>query len=205
MRQYSGTRSIQWFFIPPKSPHFGGAWERLVGVIKRVLKAILPHAKRMSDEILETTFCEVESIVNGRPLTKLSSDPNDHTPLTPNKLLTLKQFPELPPGGCSASDVYRSRWKYVQHLSNLFWSRWLKEYLPSLNIRSKWRTVCPDIKPGELVLVYDPGMPRNLWPLAIVKEVFPGRDGKVRSAIVKTRVSDLHRPITQLVRLELDT
>ena len=65
--------------------------------------------------------------------------------------------------------------------------------------------MCPDIKPGELVLVYDPGMPRNLWPLAIVKEIFPGRDGKVRSVVVKTRVSELRRPITQLVRLELDT
>ena len=204
LKAYSVTRSIEWTMICARSPHTGGSWERLVGVIKRVFKAVLPHAKRMTDEILETTFCEVEAIINGRPLTKLSSDVNDHTPLTPNALLTMRQSPELPPGGCSDSDAYRSRWKYVQHLANMFWARWVKEYLPSLNFRSKWRTPIPNIKVGELVLVSDSGMPRNLWPLALVKDVYPGKDGKIRTVLLKTRAREITRPISHLVRLELD-
>ena len=205
LKEYSVTRQIDWKLICVRSPHTGGSWERLVGVIKRVFKAILPHAKRMSDEILETTFCEAEAIINGRPLTKLSSDVNDHTPLTPNTLLTMRQSPELPPGGCSDSDAYRSRWRYVQHLSTIFWHRWVKEYLPTLNTRSKWKISQPDLKVGELVLVSDSGMPRNLWPLALVREVYPGRDGKVRTAKLKTRAREIVRPVSHLVRLELDS
>ena len=134
----------------------------------------------------------------------LGSGPSNLTPLNPNSLLTLRQFADFPPGGSSASGAFRSCWKYVQHLANLFLSRWVKEYIPTLNARSKWRVESCNIKVGELVLVHDSGLPRNLWPLAIVQQVFPGDDGKVRSVLVKTRVTQLHRPITQLVRLEAD-
>ena len=75
----------------------------------------------------------------------------------------------------------------------------IKEYLPKLYARSKWHTPTRNMKVGELVLVHEPGLPRNLWPLAIVKEICVGRDGKVRSVLVKTRVAGLHRPINCLV------
>ena len=202
---YAASRFVQWSFIPPHSPHYDGVWERLIGVIKRVLRAIIPKTSRLTDEILCTLFSEIQSIFNSRPLTKLSDDPNDLTPLTPNSLLTLKQHVDVPPSVGSASDAYRCRWKYVQHLANLFWSRWVKEYLPKLNARSKWTVPHKNMKVGELVLVHETGLPRNLWPLAIIKKVCTGRDGNVRSAIVKTRVTELHRPITQLIRLEVDS
>ena len=43
----------------------------------------------LDDECLNTLMCEVEAIVNGQPLTKLSDDPRDLKPLTPNHLLLL--------------------------------------------------------------------------------------------------------------------
>ena len=46
----------------------------------------------LDDEGLNTLMCEVEAIVNGRPLTKLSDDPRDLEPLTPNHLLLLRRF-----------------------------------------------------------------------------------------------------------------
>ena len=204
LKQYAVSKSIQFVYTVPRAGHWGGNWERLIGVIKRVLRAVLPYASRLTDEVLQTTFCEVEAIVNGRPLTKLSNDPNDFTPLTPNSLLTLNQSSPIPPGGASIADSYRSRFKHSQHLADIFWSKWLKFYLPSLNTRSKWQIPVSDIKVGELVLIVERGMPRNLWPLAIVKEVYLGRDTKVRSVLLKTKVAELKRSVHHVVRLEAD-
>ena len=59
-----------------------------------------------------------------------------------------------------------------------------------------------NIKVGNLVLMVDELSPRGSWPLALVEEIKMGRDGLVRSARVRTRSTQLVRPITKLVLLE---
>ena len=196
-------KGIEWRFNPPSAPHMGGAWERLIGVVKRVLRAILPTGTRLTDEHLSTVLCEAEAMVNGRPLTKVSDDPNDLSPLTPNMLLLMRQG-EVPTPGGSSANAYRSRWKYVQHLAHQFWLRFLREYVPELNRRDKWTSPERNFKVGELVLVVDKRASRNLWPLGRIVEIHPGRDGKVRSVTLKTKSTVLKRPIVDIVRLELD-
>ena len=66
---------------------------------------------KLNDEILSTLFTEVESIVNGRPLTKLSDHPDDYTPITPSNLLMMSQGPNMPPGKFDSDDVYRKVWR----------------------------------------------------------------------------------------------
>ena len=205
LKDYAVSKGIQFTYIDPTSAHQAGNWERLIGIVKRVLKAVLPHASRLTDEVLQTIFCEVEAIVNSRPLTRLSDDPRDFRPLTPNLLLSLGDPTDIPLSHVSKAEMYRSRYKYCQHIANMFWSRWLKLYLPSLNTRSKWRSTLSNVKEGELVLMVEKGMPRNLWPLAIVEKVFHGRDQLVRSVVLRTRVGRvLRRSIHQIVRLEVD-
>ncbi|XP_028402118.1 uncharacterized protein LOC114525108 [Dendronephthya gigantea] len=75
-------RSIKWTFIPPAGSHHGGVWERCIRTVGKVMRAITKE-QLLDDEGLNTLMCEVEAIVNGRPLTKLSDDPNDLRPLTP--------------------------------------------------------------------------------------------------------------------------
>ena len=77
----------------------------------------------VDDEHLSTLFCEVDLIVNGRPLTVLSDDPNDETPLTPSHLLLLRRGPHLLPGQLDQIDIYGRRWRHVQFLSDQFWKR----------------------------------------------------------------------------------
>ena len=201
VQEYAVRNNIDWHFNPLTAAHMGGVWERMVGAVKKVFKAILSNVQ-LTDEILETLFVEVESILNGRPLTKLSDDPSDATPLTPNHLLLLREGPSLPPGEFSKHDEFRRRWRHVQHLANVFWKRWVRLYLPILQRRDKWHTVQPNLGFGDLVLIADENTPRNLWPLGLVDSVYHGRDGLVRTVKVRTRSTLLVRPITKLVMLE---
>ena len=110
----------------------GGIWERTIRSIRKVLKGLLKE-QTVTDEGLATLMCEVEAILNGRPLTKVSSDPKDAEAVTPNHLLLLRSEPELPPGFFRREDNYcQNRWKQVQYLADIFWKRWVKEYLPTL-------------------------------------------------------------------------
>jgi len=195
-------RGVQWHFNPPHAPHMGGAWERMIGTVKRVLQPMMSE-QVLDDEGLGTLMCMVESIVNGRPLTAVSDDPNDLEALTVNHLLHPGFYQcEYPEDEFVKEDRYaRRRWRQIQYYADVFWRRWTREYLPLLQARTKWQGVERDIRQGDIVLVVQE-TPRSSWPLARVLEVCPGLDGRVRSATVKSGNTELVRPITKLCLLE---
>ena len=132
---------IQWCFNPPHGAHHGGVWERLIQHIKRVLCTVVKQ-QVLDDEALSTVLCEVEAILNDRPITPSTDDPNDLEALTPNHLLQLKAQPLLPPGLFQKKDFYtRRRWRQVQYIAGLFWKRWVREYLPLMQARQKWSRI----------------------------------------------------------------
>ena len=167
------------------------------------MKALLKE-QVLDDEGLRTLMCEVESIVNGRPITKVSDDPRDYNALTPNHLLLLRGGSAMPPGAFSREDSYSCRrWRQVQYLCNLFWRRWTRDYLPSLQERQKWNKPQRNLAVNDIVLLLDENTPRSIWPLGRVIEVYSNRgDGLVRSAKVKTRSTELVRPVDKIVLLE---
>ena len=125
-------------------------------------------------------MAEVTNILNSRPLTRNSSDPNDPDALTPNHLLHLRPSPSLPPGVFVDKDQNTQRqWRQAQFLANLFWKRWTREYLPQLQRRQKWNEVERNLKVDDIVLLTDENFPRGQWPLAGVVEVKKGQDGLV--------------------------
>ena len=114
----------------------------------------LTREQTLTDDGLVTLFAEVESVLNGRPLTRCSTDPRDLTCLTPNHLLLLKDQQSLPPGIFSDHDNYvRHRWRQIQYLSNLFWKRWVREYLALLQERQKWLYPKRSVQVDDLVLI----------------------------------------------------
>ena len=170
--------------------------------VKRILKAMLGE-QVVTDEVLLTVMAEVESILNSRPLTKLSLDPRDEEPLTPNHLLLLRVSKALPPGVFGITDSYgRRRWKQSQYMADQFWHRWLKEYLPVLQLRQKWTLPHRNFKVGDLVLVVNENGPRCQWPLGRVLEVYPDTEGLVRQVDVKVGDKIFKRPIVKLCLLE---
>ena len=152
-----------------------------------------------------TFLCEVESIVNSRPLTPVSDDPNDYEALTPNHFILIKQHNNLPLGDFDENDLAsRKKWRKVQAAIEIYWRRFIKEYIPSLNIRKRWSREDPsaNIKTGDLVLMVDDNASRGNWPLARVTKLYPGRDNVVRTVSLKTTKGFLIRPVRRLCLLE---
>ncbi|KAG7523008.1 hypothetical protein JOB18_036364 [Solea senegalensis] len=97
-------------------------------MIRKILCSVL-RQQTLEDEGFHSVLCEAEAILNDRPITRLSDDPNDH-------LLPLKGKPVLPPGLFDKRDVYaRTRWKQTQYISDLFWKRWIREYVRNVTRR----------------------------------------------------------------------
>ncbi|KAK3752434.1 hypothetical protein QZH41_003515 [Actinostola sp. cb2023] len=206
IHDYLLQRNIKWTFNPPAGSHHGGVWERCIRTVRKVMKAVV-REQTLDDEGLNTLMCEAESIINSRPLTKLSDDPRDMEPLTSNHLLLLHTGPTTPPGTFSKHDNYtRRRWRQVQYLADVFWKRWIREYLPSLQERQKWNKEYRNFQVNDIVLVLDENSPRCSWPLGRILEVYNNRrDGLVRSVKLKTRTTILVRPIDKIVLLEAAT
>ena len=195
-------KGIKWIFNPPSGSHHGGVWERLIRSVRKVLNSIL-KTQNLDEECLHTVLCEVEAIINSRPITKASTDPNDLEALTPNHLLLLKSKPSLPPGVFQREDMYvRRRWRQVQYMSDLFWKRWIKEYLPQLQERQKWQSTRRNFVPGDVVVIVDDSAPRNSWLTGRVVKAVSDKGGLVRQIRIKTRSNYLDRPITKVCLLQ---
>ncbi len=108
-------------------------------MVRKVLYGVLKEQViRMDDEGLQTLLCEVESILNDRPISTTSDNPDDLDVITPSHLLTLRTTQKFPPGIFNKNDNYsRRRWRQVQYLADIFWCRWRREYLTLLQDRQK--------------------------------------------------------------------
>ena len=74
--------------------------------------------------------------------------------------------------------------------------------IPTLQQRQKWIREKDNLNIGDVVLVVDDNSPRGQWLLGRVIKTFPGQEGKVRVAEIKTKNSTLTRPISKPCLLE---
>ncbi len=208
IQAYLSDNKCCWQFNPPHASHMGGSWERMIGVARRILDAmLLQHSPaRLTHEVLVTFMAEVSAIVNARPLTAVSTDPEQPMILTPAMLLTQKVgAPPVPPGQFEDHDLCRAQWRRVQYLANVFWGRWKNEYVSGLQGRRKWRTARPNLQNGDVVLLKDTQEKRNDWPVGLITKTYPSQDGKVRKVEVKIIKKGEQRfflrPVTEVVLL----
>ena len=197
IKDYAQRKGMEWSFNPPESPHMGGSWERLIRSIKTTLKVILSN-NIVDDFTLMTALTEAEALINSRPLTPVSDDINDLEALTPSHFLIGRANLNLAP--CITSEVdmnHRKRWKQAQELTNQFWRRWVREYLPCISPRPKWSKESHALKVGDLVVLKETSA-RGIWPIGRIVEIFPGKDGIVRVVNVKTKDGVYKRPVVKL-------
>ncbi|XP_055522622.1 uncharacterized protein LOC129716813 [Wyeomyia smithii] len=192
----------RWNFNPPSAPHMGGVWERLVRSLKTAL-SVLNGGRKLTDGILMTTLAEAEDLINSRPLTYVSLEPGVDEALTPNHFIRgVGPQVEHAVQPTSEAEALRDRYKRSQSLADALWKRWINEYLPSINQRTKWHSESPPLSRGDLVYVADDTIRKN-WVRGIVVETIPGTDGKIRQAIVRTAKGECRRPVVKLAVLEV--
>lgn len=151
-------------------------------------------------------MAEVSAIINARPLIPVSSDPESPVILTPLMLLTMKTGAPLPPPiDFRKEDHLKEEWRRVQNLADMFWGRWRREYLCTLQSRHKWANRRPNLKQGDVILMKDAQAKRNEWPMGVITKASPSQDGLVRTIEMrvfkegKPRVYS--RPVTEAVLL----
>ncbi|XP_018343350.1 PREDICTED: uncharacterized protein LOC108749269 [Trachymyrmex septentrionalis] len=204
VEKFGTINKIQWRFNPPSAAWWGGWWERLIGVLKRLLRRILKKACLSYEEML-TVLYDCEAVINSRPLTAMSDNAQDFVPLTPS--MFLQEIKEVGVLDCDFLERCRldKRFVYRQSIKDQLRSRFRIEYLGELmyhdNKRSK-RIRQPQI--GDIVLIGNDNQKRLDWPLARVTELILGKDNKPRVVRLKTASGELTRPVQRIYSLEMD-
>ncbi|XP_021943783.2 uncharacterized protein LOC110842357 [Folsomia candida] len=195
------VKMIQWILNPPTAAWWGGWWERLVRSVKDLLKRMLQKAKLTRDE-LATFLAVVASTINEWPLTTVNEDGDDLIPLTPAMFLKGTKMSRFPEVEFMTGRELQIRFKQIKKLQLQLQTRFRKEYLAELVQRASEKKT-PDPKIGDIVLVGADNKKRWEWPLGKIVELFKGKDGECRSAIVQTSKGLLRRPVQRLYPLEV--
>ncbi|GFW73403.1 integrase catalytic domain-containing protein [Trichonephila clavipes] len=123
LANYFASEAIQWKFIPPRSPNFGGLWEAGVKSFKHHLYRTLVNSKITFEEF-ETIIIQIEGILNSRPLVPLSDNINEYEVLTPGHFIIGRPISAIPePTILDISDNRLSRWQYTTKCVQTIWKR----------------------------------------------------------------------------------
>jgi len=199
--QFSSAFVCSWNFNPPSAPHFGGLWEAAVRSTKLLLVRVVGN-QVLSYEEFSTVLCRIESVLNSRPLTPSSNDPNDLDYLSPGHFLVGRPLCAVPEAEVPVSLIHlRNRWKLLHQVFQAFWRRWSNEYLHTLQTKGRWLINQENIKLGELVIIKDNTSPPLLWKLGRVQELLLGPDGVVRVVKLFIKQGLIIRPVVKLVPL----
>ena len=166
--------------------------------LKRIMGTIL-----FSFEELTTITCQVEACMNSRPLLPLTSHSQEGLmTLTASHFLLFKapsSYPEDP--RLPETPNLLKRWKQCQAVVQHFWLRWSREYLNTLQARTKWQTKKPNLQVDDVVILKEDKTFSCHWPLARIIQVYPGEDGLVRVARIQTATGTYKRPVMKLALL----
>ena len=118
-------RGIQFRHSAPLASHQGGAWEAIVRFVRKAMTALTAdkYYRTLRDKKLLTLFKEIECILNCRPLTRVSADPNDFRALSPMTLLNGCIEPETPSDVFIDADGLRGSYRATQLQADIFWKR----------------------------------------------------------------------------------
>ena len=204
IQSFASQAGFEFCFIPPRAPHFGGLWEAAVKSTKTLLVKNLTHAHLTLEE-LQTVVVEIEAILNSRPIGPLSNDPNEGEALTPGHMLIGSPLLAAPDEIITTNRTSNlNRWQHVSYLKQRFWEVWQREYIQTLQQKSKWLKPQGNIKVGQIVILHEDNLPPQQWILARVIQTISGKDNKVRVVEVRTTKGTFRRSIHKIAPLPLD-
>ena len=215
IKNYLRKHNFKWKFILEKSPWWGGFYERLVGLVKNLLKKSMGRTRLTYDEIF-TLLLEVENIINCRPLTYIS-DNKDESFITPYHLMHGRSPKEKCLAWNDSDDIYgdniRENYRKMQDVRQYFNKQFENNYIVALQEREYYNNnkINNDLKliENDVVLIKEENIPRMLWRKGRVLKLIRGADERVRGAEIKVyqpttgKSSILKRPLQHLVPFEI--
>lgn len=184
--EHLNRQGTKWTFMKPASPHQGGIYEAAVKSAKHHLVRVIGAQKYTYEQYL-TLLCQVEAVLNSRPLYAPSDDPLDAPVITPGHFLIGEEFVSPPPINAPPQSDYslqRVR-KEQQKMLKSFWESWSADYLTSLIPRKKWKKVEKNVEIGQVVLVNDNNLPPSQWLIGKIVQILPSHDNLVRSVVIE--------------------
>lgn len=197
---YSTAQKITWKFIPPTAAWWGGWWERIVRMLKELLRRVLGKSVVNYEELL-TILCDCEAIINARPLTYIEDNPSALVPLTPGMFIHGICNSETPDLDSVDRSSMIKRIRYLQKLREDLKQRFRSEYLALLVHKGIRKNDVLNV--GDVVLIGHDNVRRIDWPLGIILEIYPGKDNIPRVARIKTSQGERIRPFQRLYPLEV--
>ena len=167
------NQRIEWYFIPPRAPNFGGIWESNIKSMKKHFY-VVTKGLTLTFEECYILLVGIEVVLNSRPLTPISSDVKDLSVLTPSHFLIEERLSQpVERDYLKEPDNRLKIWQHLQKVRQDFWRRWQREYLVELQRRNKWTNGGENLQPGTLVLLKEDNLPPLQWALGRVTEVHP--------------------------------
>ncbi|GFT28235.1 integrase catalytic domain-containing protein [Nephila pilipes] len=171
----------------PKSQGGGGSYE----CNTKVSYASVGATSHVSDELSQSEASN-------------SGYDNELETLTPSMFLQELKECGVPDLDHLESISLQKRFLYRAKLREDLRKRFRLEYLGHLRQNTKTIRRSHGVTVGEVVLVENKNLKRLCWPLGKVTETFPGKDGIVRLAKVRTARGEILRPIQCLYSLEIN-
>ena len=212
VQEYCGLRDIGWKFIAPRAPWRGGFYERMIKTVKVCLRKVL-YRKCVSLDELQTVVIEIQSRVNNRPLTYISSNRDSPEALTPSHLLCGRRIDAIPPvvledksdPNYMDHDQLNQQFSLLSCIISKFEKLWRQEYIISLrerHIGCNKADELNNLKVGDVVLVQTDS-PRGEWPLGRIIKLRPDSEGDVRSVEIYCKGHLSIRTVEKLIPLEI--
>ena len=204
---FMAQHHIKWRFNLSRSPWWGGFFERLIGIMKRMLSKVIGNAL-LSFAELEEVLLDIECCMNNRPLCYIEQEFEEPV-LTPNILLRGKRTPVLDEDlqNLNEDESTTSRLKYLLKGKEHLRRRFLKEYVHTLEERQlglQGGKIDLGPKLGSIVIIKGDTKDKAQWKLGRVTDKIIGKDGVVRG--VKLKLGNgyvVERPLQMICDLEI--
>ena len=200
LSQTLGPLSPTWKFIAPRSPWWGGWYERLVRSVKTALKKTI-CLRSLSKNDLEIVLYKIENSINHRPKTRCQ----DQLPLRPVDFLHPfegdMQIPDQEPNRSMLENLQATQRRALVEL----FERWRQQYIVNLPHVVPKHFKRGELNLGDLVIINESHLSKNrlLWPLGRIVKLHPSRDDLIRSVDIQTEGKILTRTVQRLHKMEL--
>ena len=102
------------------------------------------------------------------------------------KIFPYRSTPQNFPSLLYMTNDYNKDWRKCITFSQQFWTRHLREFIPTMARRRKWIKDKKPLEVSHLVWILEDMTPRGIWPLDILEKMFHSIVEKIRSCKIRS-------------------